>query len=138
LIERVQPEPEDMHKHFTCAWLVVRSQHSDDYQTELKMTILSTVRVPVGTIPAWEEYGYIFMPMGSIHTIPVKSWVGHEYSFVPYPALLIISFYLTHLLLLTYILEYENVTTYKGVEIIHFLIMFVINKSKIVSDMCTI
>jgi hypothetical protein len=35
------------------------------------------VRVPVGTVSAWTGYGHTYMPMGSTHTLPINSWVGH-------------------------------------------------------------
>jgi hypothetical protein len=46
------------------------------------MAILPTGTGIVGTVPALAGYGYTFISMRSTHTLPVKSWVGHEYSLV--------------------------------------------------------
>jgi hypothetical protein len=37
----------------------------------------------MGTRPIWAGYRNIFVPIGSTHTLPVKSWVGHGYNDVP-------------------------------------------------------
>jgi hypothetical protein len=41
------------------------------------------VWVPTDIVPAWVGYGHTFMPMGSTHTLPIKSWVWHRYSLLP-------------------------------------------------------
>jgi hypothetical protein len=74
----------------------------------------------VGTVPVWAGYGYTFMPMSSTHTLPVKSWIGYECSFVPVGILIPCSFIVNFLrdmsTFVTYELLYEN-------EIFIFLIV---------------
>ena len=34
----------------------------------------------MGTVPVWGGYGHIFIPTGSILTLPVRLWVGYGYN----------------------------------------------------------